>query len=644
MADATRPEKNASKELFVRSIPFSVTEDQLAAFFSDFAPVKHAVLVKDKESGASKGFGFVTFGSQEDAASARIEAAKIPIAEGRVLQIDVARPRERGDAAKRSDTVKIRRVDEREELDREKRKPRLLVRNCPWSLRNPQELVKLFSRYGKVVDAYIPRGENNKMTGFAFVTMKRKKHAKRAIEESKELKIHDRPVTVSMALEKSKWLSKKNGAEEIESDSDSDSDSENDDEVIKLDLNEFESEEDSEAEDNDEEDAPSDAEDSEEAKPEKPRLPKLDRSTVFVRNIPYDASSESLKKHFEQFGPVAYALPVMDKVKNLPKGVAFVAFEKLQDCEACCADAPAVSTTSLLIPDDVDSRYVYEGRVLNVTRSVQRDTAGRLAQKSENERLEAMGRAPKITDKRRTFLLNEGRIGPNSKLAQYIPKAEMELREKSYKLRKQQLAKNPSLHLSMTRLAIRNLPRSMDEKALKSLGRKAVVEFAVEVKDGRRQPLSKEELMRSIHYQDSLGEPNKKHGVVKQAKVIKEVKGSGDAGRSRGYGFLEMKNHKSALMALRWLNAHLVSQEELEQGNSEIEPDKKRRLVVEFAIENAQVLKRHREQQVRAKQQSAKRKAAEVEEQEKEAAEKEEKKGNSAIGRKRKIKKIKRAK
>ena len=642
----TESTENISKDLFVRSIPFSVTEDQLGSFFSDFAPVKHAIIVKDKQTGSSKGFGFVSFGSTEDAVLAKAEASKVPISENRLLLIDVAKPRVRnGDATKLTRLGNDKAETEKFELDREKRKPRLLVRNCPWSLRNPQELVKIFSRYGKVVDAYIPRGENNKMTGFAFVTMKRKKHAKIAIEESKDPKIHDRPVNVSMALEKNKWLSKKQGEDVEDSDDDSDSDSgsdseneNNNDEIIKLSDNEEDIDED---EENDEDDKLE----------EKSRLPKLDRNTVFVRNIPYDADSESLKEHFEQFGPVAYALPVMDKIKNVPKGVAFVAFNKLKDCEACCADAPQVSSSSLLVPDDVDPRYVYEGRVLNVTKSVGRDTAGRLAQDKENERLESMGRAPRINDKRRLFLLNEGRIGPNSKLAQYIPKAEMEIREKSYKLRKQQLTKNPSLHLSMTRLAIRNLPRSMDEKALKSLGRKAVVEFATEVKEERRQPLSKEELMRSIHYQNSQGEPNKKHGVVKQSKIIKEVKGTGDAGRSRGYGFLEMRNHKAALMALRWLNGHLVSQEELEQGNNEVEPDKKRRLVVEFAIENAQVLKRQKEQQERSQKFSAKRKAADIEEKEKKAKEEAEKekadadakKIHSAIGRKRKSKKMKRS-
>ena len=86
---------------------------------------------------------------------------------------------------------------------------------------------------------------------------------------------------------------------------------------------------------------------------------------------------------------------------------------------------------------------------------------------------------------------------------------------------------------------------------------------------------------------------------MKQAKVIMEVKGSGETGRSRGYGFIEFRDHKAALMGLRWLNAHEVSIPEILEGLSdeqkkmaELEGLSKRRLIVEFAIENAQVVKK----------------------------------------------------
>lgn len=53
------------KTLFVRSIPQDVTDEQLADFFSNFAPIKHAVVVKDVNK-RSRGFGFVSFAVEDD--------------------------------------------------------------------------------------------------------------------------------------------------------------------------------------------------------------------------------------------------------------------------------------------------------------------------------------------------------------------------------------------------------------------------------------------------------------------------------------------------------------------------------------------------------------------------------------------------
>lgn len=80
-----------------------------------------------------------------------------------------------------------------------------------------------------------------------------------------------------------------------------------------------------------------------------------------------------------------------------------------------------------------------------------------------------------------------------------------------------------------------------------------------------------------------------------------EVKGS-SVGRSRGYGFIEYKDHKSALMGLRWLNAHEVTKDEIldsltkeEASSVVLDKFEGRRLVVEFAIENANVVKKRQE-------------------------------------------------
>lgn len=587
--DASSPSKT---ELFVRSIPFEVTSSELSDFFSEVAPVKHAVVVTDPE-GKSRGFGFVSFAEAEDATKALNECRKNKL-QDRLLKIDFAKPRVRGEEKEKP-------ASESKKPVVEKRRPRLIVRNLPWSVREPKQLEKIFAKYGNVTEVVIPRANGGRMTGFAFVTMRKKSHADLAIEGTKGLKIDGREVTVAFAVEKKKWLSNSTAEPEFD-------DSESDDEGDEKSLSDLE--EDSEADDAEMEDL-----EKQNFAPEKERLRGAATSyTVFVRNVPYDATAESLQDHFEAFGDVQYALPVMDKALNQPKGTAFVAFRSEEVRDECVKKAPATATTSLLIPDDIDPRYVFEGRILAVSKAVERETADKLATASANERNKLLGKAPEEKDKRNIFLLNEGRITANSKLAEKISAAELEIRQKSYDLRKQQLNKNPTLHLSLTRLAIRNLPRAMSEKSLKALGRKAVVEFAKEVAEKKRQPLSKEEVIRSTKAINAFGVKSK-HGVVRQSKIIMEQKGTGSLGRSRGYGFLEFRDHKAALMGLRWLNAHAVTAQEClegateeEKANIDMSDSKKRRLVVEFAIENAQVIKRRRDMIMRNKSAGSKRK------------------------------------
>lgn len=607
------------KTLFVRSIPFDSTSEQLSDFFSQFCPVKHAVVVTDAEKN-SRGFGFVSFSLDDDTKTALDKARKTKF-NGRLLRVDVAKRRDRKD--KDSSNLK----PQKEAI--EKRRARLIIRNLPWSVRDPEQLKKMFQKYGAVTDAIIPRKKGGRMSGFAFVTMKKNTSAENAIKGSQGLKIEGREVAVDFAIEKSKWEAYKKDEEDEESEEEDENEEantsddheekeEDDEESEDAEIEDVDSDEaDVEGENEDESDIEldSDEEVSDKEEEQRPKQNRQENYSIFVRNIPYDADEDTLKDHFEKFGPVKYALPVVDKETGLAKGTAFVAFRKEDSYQECLKNAPDSSSTSILISDDVSPLYVYQGRILSITPAVTRESASALTEKNALKRSEALGKAPGEKDKRNLYLLNEGRITANSKLASAISTTDLELREKSYKLRVQQLNKNPSLHLSLTRLAIRNLPRAMNAKALKALGRKAVVSFATEVKETKRQPLSKEEVNRSIKEKSRLEEigfvesnKSKKQGVVKQAKVIMEVKGSGDSGRSRGYGFLEFRDHKAALMGLRWLNAHEVSVGEILEGLTDeekktvqIDANKKRKLIVEFAIEHANVVKRRREKLFQAK-------------------------------------------
>lgn len=59
-----------AKKLFVGNLPFSMTDDDLSSIFSAYGAVTSANVVVDKFSKRSKGFGFVEFENEEDAAKA----------------------------------------------------------------------------------------------------------------------------------------------------------------------------------------------------------------------------------------------------------------------------------------------------------------------------------------------------------------------------------------------------------------------------------------------------------------------------------------------------------------------------------------------------------------------------------------------
>ncbi len=82
-----------NKKLYVGNLPWSVTNDTLREMFAQFGEITDAVVISDRMSGRSKGFGFVTFATEE-AAKAATEQMHEKEIEGRKIIVNVARPRE----------------------------------------------------------------------------------------------------------------------------------------------------------------------------------------------------------------------------------------------------------------------------------------------------------------------------------------------------------------------------------------------------------------------------------------------------------------------------------------------------------------------------------------------------------------------
>lgn len=78
-------------KLFVGSLDFSVTSDELRQAFEQFGAITDAVVVIDKFTGRSRGFGFVTFETAE-MAEAAARAMNDTELKGRKIVVSVARP------------------------------------------------------------------------------------------------------------------------------------------------------------------------------------------------------------------------------------------------------------------------------------------------------------------------------------------------------------------------------------------------------------------------------------------------------------------------------------------------------------------------------------------------------------------------
>jgi RNA recognition motif-containing protein len=79
--------------LYVGNLPYQITSQELQDFFMSAGQVTDVAIVMDRETGRSKGFGFVEFATEEDAARAQsmFNGAQF---RSRTLKVDLAKPRE----------------------------------------------------------------------------------------------------------------------------------------------------------------------------------------------------------------------------------------------------------------------------------------------------------------------------------------------------------------------------------------------------------------------------------------------------------------------------------------------------------------------------------------------------------------------
>ncbi|HSN57224.1 MAG TPA: RNA-binding protein, partial [Candidatus Sulfomarinibacteraceae bacterium] len=82
------------KKLFVGSLSWNTTDEGLREAFAPFGEIAEAVVVSDRDTGRSRGFGFVTF-EDDEAADQAVAALNGTELDGRTIRVDVAQAKER---------------------------------------------------------------------------------------------------------------------------------------------------------------------------------------------------------------------------------------------------------------------------------------------------------------------------------------------------------------------------------------------------------------------------------------------------------------------------------------------------------------------------------------------------------------------
>jgi len=88
------------RKVFVGSLSWNTSEESLSNLFSKIGEIEELKIITDRETGRSRGFGFVTFSNEDDANTAVRELDGVEL-DGRTLKINIAKERDR-DSAPRS--------------------------------------------------------------------------------------------------------------------------------------------------------------------------------------------------------------------------------------------------------------------------------------------------------------------------------------------------------------------------------------------------------------------------------------------------------------------------------------------------------------------------------------------------------------
>ncbi|KAL6177552.1 hypothetical protein ACLB2K_049078 [Fragaria x ananassa] len=173
-------------KIFVGNLPFDVDSERLAQLFEKAGVVEIAEVIYNRDTDQSRGFGFVTMSTVEEADRAVEQFSRYDL-NGRLLTVNKAAPRgTRAERPPRSFESSYR----------------IYVGNLPWNVDNG-ELEQLFSKHGRVVDARVVFDrETGRSRGFGFVTMASESDMNDAIGALDGESLDGRAIRVNVAEER----------------------------------------------------------------------------------------------------------------------------------------------------------------------------------------------------------------------------------------------------------------------------------------------------------------------------------------------------------------------------------------------------------------------------------------------------------
>ncbi|KAL5222727.1 hypothetical protein ABZP36_027440 [Zizania latifolia] len=181
---AVEPPEEA--KVYIGNLPYDVDSEGLAHLFEQAGVVEVAEVIYNRETGQSRGFGFVTMATVEEADKA-IEMLNRYDISGRLLNVNRAAPR-----------------GSRVERPPRQFAPafRAYVGNLPWQV-DDSRLLQLFSEHGEVVNASVVYDrESGRSRGFGFVSMASKEELDDAISALDGQELDGRPLRVNVAAER----------------------------------------------------------------------------------------------------------------------------------------------------------------------------------------------------------------------------------------------------------------------------------------------------------------------------------------------------------------------------------------------------------------------------------------------------------